>query len=71
VSTAQSTCPLCQRPNRCEASSANGRCWCFDIQVPAGLLAQLPESQRNTACICRECIDGFTAKPGHKKTSPA
>ncbi|HSI10212.1 MAG: cysteine-rich CWC family protein [Rariglobus sp.] len=64
-------CPLCQRSNRCDASAANGRCWCFDVQVPAGLLAQLPEDQRNTACICRECIVSFNEESGHKKTSLA
>jgi len=56
------TCPFCHRANHCEAPTAgpHGRCWCFDLKVPAALLAQLPESQRNTACICRECIVAFT-----------
>ena len=58
----QLVCPLCQRPNRCDASGANGRCWCFDLHVPAALLAQLPEDQRNTACICRECIVEFSSR---------
>ncbi len=58
------TCPLCHRPNQCEAATpgTNGRCWCFDLHVPAALLAQLPADQRNTACICRECIVEFSSR---------
>ncbi|CAM2774396.1 cysteine-rich CWC family protein [Rariglobus hedericola] len=55
----QSFCPLCQRPNQCDATGAGGHCWCFSVQIPATLLDQLSEEQRNTACICRECIIAF------------
>jgi Cysteine-rich CWC len=60
VNTApQSICPLCHRLNHCDVSPASGRCWCFDVQIPASLLAKVPEDLRNTACICRDCIVAF------------
>jgi hypothetical protein len=69
VNTLQATCPLCQRPNRCDANSASGRCWCFNVQVPAALLAHLPDDQRNTACICYECIVQFLTENPENKNS--
>ena len=53
-------CPLCHRPNGCGiADFAN--CWCRSTPVPRELLATLPADQRNRACICRACVEAWTA----------
>ena len=56
-------CPLCGRANNCRAqaiSPCNSEsCWCFDATIPAQLLDKIPESQRNRACICEDCIRRF------------
>ncbi len=53
-------CPLCQRENRCgEVAGGGGRCWCFDLKVPAELLARVPVSVRGKACVCRACVEAF------------
>ena len=56
-----STCPLCQQQNRCEvqAAQAGETCWCMNTQVPAELLAKIPENLRNKICICNACIVNF------------
>ncbi|HBT57020.1 MAG TPA: hypothetical protein DEA92_07795, partial [Pseudomonas sp.] len=52
-------CPFCAGSNACAADS--GSCWCFALTVPQGLLALVPEAQRNRACICQRCIQSFVA----------
>ncbi|MEE2800170.1 MAG: cysteine-rich CWC family protein [Pseudomonadota bacterium] len=54
-------CPFCAGSNACAADS--GSCWCFALTVPQGLLALVPEAQRNRACICQRCIQSFVADP--------
>lgn len=54
-------CPLCHQPNecgRCDAA-AKGPCWCERLDIPAGLLAQVPAELRDRACICAKCIEAF------------
>ena len=63
-----SLCPLCGRPNACQLCStaaSKGPCWCFEVEMPAELLARVPEALRNRACVCKECVTAF-----HAKTSP-
>lgn len=58
-------CPLCGRPNACQMCStaaAKGPCWCYEVELPAELLARVPEAFRNRACICRDCVTTFRAK---------
>ena len=52
-------CPLCGRPNACGAAEGRGRCWCFELKIPAELLARLPPEARGKACVCRYCIEAF------------
>lgn len=53
-------CPICGRANGCaEASGAGGRCWCFDLRVPAGLRERVPAALRGKACVCRSCVEAF------------
>lgn len=55
-------CPLCDRINRCgEVAGGGGRCWCFDLKVPAELLARVPTAARGKACVCRDCVAAFHA----------
>lgn len=52
------TCPLCGGPNGC-APATQGTfdtpCWCTTAQVDPAALAQIPEAQRNQACLCAKC----------------
>ncbi|MFH1497334.1 MAG: cysteine-rich CWC family protein [Verrucomicrobiota bacterium] len=52
-------CPLCGRANRCgeAAGGGGGRCWCFDVKVPAELLARVPTHARGKVCVCRGCVE--------------
>jgi prepilin-type N-terminal cleavage/methylation domain-containing protein/prepilin-type processing-associated H-X9-DG protein len=55
-------CPLCGEANGCQLCSPaayKGRCWCADVEMPATLLARVPEHWRNRACICRNCVEKF------------
>lgn len=51
-------CPLCQQMNQCNVTDAIN-CWCMAADIPKALLAKVPESQRNQACICQTCIERF------------
>lgn len=51
-------CPLCFGENRCGVDTLES-CWCFDISIPKGLLELLPESMRNQACVCEQCVRDF------------
>lgn len=58
-------CPLCGGGNECQLCSSaayKGQCWCADEEVPAGLLARVPENFRHRACICRSCVEKFRAE---------
>ena len=58
-------CPLCGGANRCQLATTvayKGPCWCMDVEMPAELLARVPENFRHRACICRDCVDKFHAE---------
>lgn len=66
-------CPLCHRPNHCGALAGPdgaARCWCHDVKVPAALLARVPATERDRACICRDCIEAFSrdASPARQES---
>lgn len=53
-------CPLCEQPNGCQlCSPATSKvpCWCARTEIPAALLAHVPEDRRDRACVCRSCIE--------------
>jgi len=55
-------CPLCGGPNGCQLCSPaayKGRCWCAHEEIPAELLARVPENLRSRACICQNCVTQF------------
>ncbi len=55
-------CPLCGGANgcqRCTPAADQGACWCARVEIPAELLARVPEEFRNRACICRACVEKF------------
>lgn len=55
-------CPLCGQANECKLCShtpSKGPCWCEAEEIPAALLASVPEAQRGRACICRACAEQF------------
>jgi hypothetical protein len=56
-----SICPLCKSENSCAVNSLSA-CWCMVAEVPAALLAQLPDKQRNKSCICQACIEAHHVK---------
>ena len=58
-------CPLCQAPNNCkllESEAAAKDCWCMQVKIPAGVLAEIPPEKINTACICKVCALQTTSK---------
>ena len=64
-------CPLCGGPNDCQLCSPyvyKGQCWCTHEDIPAELLARVPEHLHNRACICRSCVEKFHLE---KSQSPA
>jgi prepilin-type processing-associated H-X9-DG protein/prepilin-type N-terminal cleavage/methylation domain-containing protein len=55
-------CPLCGGANECQLCSPavhQGPCWCVRVEIPAALLARVPEPLRDRACICRKCVEQF------------
>jgi prepilin-type N-terminal cleavage/methylation domain-containing protein len=55
-------CPLCGGANDCLLCSPvvyKGQCWCAHEEIPAELLARVPENLRNRACICPACVEKF------------
>ena len=62
ISTSGVACPLCGRGNECQlcvASAYKGPCWCAKIEIPDGLLAQIPREFQNRVCVCQNCIETF------------
>ena len=54
----QTRCPICGNANECSAAlsgSFSSRCWCASMTFTAKALALVPESQRNSICICKAC----------------
>ncbi|MEO8038869.1 MAG: cysteine-rich CWC family protein [Betaproteobacteria bacterium] len=67
-------CPLCGRPNRCapaQSGTFQTPCWCREATFSAGLLARVPQRQRNIACICRACLEAATATTTATAPSPS
>jgi len=59
-------CPLCGGLNDCQLCSAppaKAPCWCTQVEIPAALIARVPENLRNRACICRPCVEKFQREP--------
>jgi len=57
-----SLCPLCGGPNECQLCAplaGKGPCWCVNLEMPAALLARVPENFRNRACVCKGCVEKF------------
>lgn len=52
-------CPLCKKPNRCEADIPNNNCWCNHTPIPKELREYIPEKYKMKACICKECVSLF------------
>ncbi|APW44324.1 cysteine-rich CWC family protein [Rhodoferax saidenbachensis] len=54
-------CPLCGQGNQCamEVEKATGQkqppCWCTHATFSADLLARIPDTLRNQACVCAAC----------------
>jgi len=78
-----SCCPLCGQPNECQLCTVSiykGPCWCAHEEMPAALLARVPETLRNRACICRACVEQyrrdnnvarpFNLRPVHRHQAP-
>lgn len=60
-----SCCPLCGEPNDCQLCTPNaykGPCWCFAVEMPEALLAQVPAALRNKSCVCRKCVQQYHRK---------
>lgn len=53
----EKTCPLCGEDNNCQ--SHLDTCWCFNIEIPRGLLDLVPEDQKGKSCICKSCIEKY------------
>jgi hypothetical protein len=68
-------CPLCGGSNGCRLAAcgdAGVGCWCHNVNIPAGLIAQVPARSRDRACICRDCVETFQAErtPGRIRLLP-
>jgi hypothetical protein len=62
MNPAPEKCPLCGEANECQLCSHaahKGQCWCASVEIPAELIARVPEHLRNRACICQKCVTGF------------
>lgn len=56
-------CPLCRRDNNCGNLNASKQtCWCQaeTIKFPAALLAKVPDTLKQQACICQRCAREFS-----------
>jgi hypothetical protein len=49
-----STCPRCQKPNRCDLAAGKDSCWCFHTNLSA--VPQATKDQyEGGACLCESC----------------
>ncbi len=58
-------CPLCGGENECQLctpAAYKGQCWCARLEMPAALLARVPENLRDRACICQYCVENFQSE---------
>lgn len=51
----ETDCPLCGLENACGMASGAESCWCFQKQIPAEVLASIPEKAIGRSCICQAC----------------
>jgi hypothetical protein len=58
-----SLCPLCGETNECGAAEGRSQCWCCTTAIPAAVLAQIPEADRNRRCVCQRCASSVPATP--------
>jgi hypothetical protein len=49
------TCPLCDGPNACGVAAGHSTCWCFDHRIDPDVLARVPETSRESRCVCQRC----------------
>lgn len=54
-------CPLCGGPNDCGIAAGASTCWCFSTDVPADVVARVPDEARDAVCICRACAESQSA----------
>jgi hypothetical protein len=57
-------CPLCGQSNQCGAQAGQDSCWCFDLTIPASVLAAVPPEARGAACVCRACASKARSAEG-------
>lgn len=59
-------CPLCGAANACAVAEGKGegRCWCFEREIPADVLERVPADLRGKACVCRTCATAETGPEG-------
>jgi hypothetical protein len=58
-----SQCPLCGGTNNCGVAQGQSACWCFSTSIPPEVLAQVPEDERNVACVCQRCAESAVDRP--------
>ena len=66
-------CPLCGGLNRCLLASSvayKGPCWCAQEEIPEELLARVPETLRNRACVCRGCVEKYRNEKAFARLRP-
>lgn len=73
-------CPLCGQGNQCAmatlAANANesvrqaacDSCWCRELEIPAAVLARIPEPARGRACVCPTCCNAGMSEPSEGVT---
>lgn len=54
-------CPLCGIDNNCGNLVDAADCWCFHTVFPKEIFDRIPAEKRRKACICKSCVDSFTA----------
>ena len=62
------TCPLCDGPNGCGLAAGRSHCWCFEIAIPADILARVPEADRSLRCVCQSCATAPVAASEPRRT---
>ena len=65
--------PLCGGRNDCQlctAAAYKGPCWCESAKIPPELLVRVPTEARNSACICRTCVNTFHREQAEVEALP-
>jgi len=55
-------CPLCGADNECAVARTGAfatACWCREVMIDPEVLACVPESRRDRACLCRRCTEAL------------